>query len=171
MKQYVTVFFLLGSLLIPAGCSGENDKIRGGSNIDQPAKDNAEIDVGSNAVPQPPTSDASEPKRIIRYFCKEWKDENYKAMYGAMTSEYREQISLESFKALFASDKESNGGLQDENIAKAEEPLGASIGLNVALSYRSVRARPKTVVAVVIKTPKGYRIAKSGIVPIDLNNL
>jgi hypothetical protein len=125
----------------------------------------------TNVIPEPPMAEASEPQRIVRYFCRAWKDENFKAMYGAMKDSYRKQVSLKQFEALFQGDIERNGGLKDENIDVKEGAEGAAIRLKVQLVYRSISAKPKTVVAEVVKTPRGYRIVDSGILPLDLNNL
>ncbi|NLX25604.1 MAG: hypothetical protein GXY61_06545 [Lentisphaerae bacterium] len=127
--------------------------------------------VQTNAFPEPPATDASEPRRIVRYFCRAWKDEDYKAMYGAMDKGYRRGKSFTAFEALFENDKDGNGGLKDENIDKAEAHEGAATVMKVELIYRSKRAKPKKVVAKVIKTPQGYRLIDCGLLPIDFNDL
>ena len=88
-----------------------------------------------------------------------------------MKDSYRSQVSLKKFAALFQSDAEGNGGLKDENIDVPEVAAGASISLKVHLVFRSDRAKTRTVIAEVVKTPKGYRIVDSGILPLDLNSL
>ena len=125
----------------------------------------------TNAIPEPPVAEAAEPKRVLRYFCRSWKDENFKAMYGAMSASYRKSVTLAEFETLFASDIEANGGLEDENIEVVEVRAGAGIRLKVQLIFRSKSVKPKRVVAEVIKTPKGYRVVNSGILPLDLNQL
>ena len=66
--------------------------------------------------PEPPAADAAEPRRLVRYFCKAWKDKDYERLWWAMSPEYRSEVSLKKFKKLFVSDAELNGGLVDENI-------------------------------------------------------
>lgn len=127
--------------------------------------------VQTNAFPEPPATDASEPHRIVRYFCRAWKDEDYKAMYGAMDKGYHKGKSFAAFETLFENDKEGSGGLKDENIDKTEAHEGAAVILKVELVYRSKRAKPKKVVAKVIKTPQGYRLIDCGLLPIDFNDL
>lgn len=125
----------------------------------------------TNAIPVPPPTDASEPRRIIRYFCRAWKDEDFKTMYGAMSESYRLKVPLDKFESLFVTDIATNGGLKDENIEIKEVVVGASIRLKVQLIFRSISVKPRNVVVEAIKTPIGYRIAESGILPLDLNQL
>lgn len=127
--------------------------------------------VQTNAFSEPPATDASEPHRIVRYFCRAWKDEDYKAMYGAMDKGYRRGKPFTAFESLFEKDKDGSGGLKDENIDKTETPEGAAVTMKVELVYRSKRAKPKKVVAKAIKTPQGYRLIECGLLPIDLDNL
>ena len=120
--------------------------------------------------PPPPAKDASEPKRLVRYFCRAWKDEDFKRMYGAMEPKYRKSVSFEAFQKLFESDAEMNNGLADENIAGGEEEDGAAIELTVALRFKNKRVQQRNVKALVIKTPDGFRLKSSPIIPLDLDN-
>ena len=45
----------------------------------------AAVPPGKLVIPVPPAEDAAEPERIVHYFCRAWKDWDFKAMYGAMT--------------------------------------------------------------------------------------
>jgi hypothetical protein len=121
--------------------------------------------------PEPPAAEAAEPKRLVRYFCKLWKDEDYEKMWWAMDPAYRKEKRLEAFVKLFEDDKNSNGGLADENIGADEAQKAVDVELNVTLTYRSKRAKPRHVVAAVRKTVKGYRIVQSGLLPVDLDDL
>lgn len=121
--------------------------------------------------PEPPARDAAEPKRLVRYFCKAWKDEEYEKMYWAMSKDYRKSQTLEAFTALFENDKQTNGGLKDENIPGKEEEINAETQLTVKLTFRNARVKPRTVKARAVKTPDGFRLTNSGILPVDLENL
>ena len=120
--------------------------------------------------PSPSAKDASEPKRLVRYFCKAWKDEDFKRMYGAMEPKYRKSTSYDKFKKLFEDDAEANDGLADENISGDEEESGASVQLLVSLQFKNKRVRPRSVKALVIKTPDGFRLKASPIIPLDLDD-
>ena len=121
--------------------------------------------------PPPPAKDASEPKRLVRYFCKAWKDEDFKRMYGAMESKYRKSTTYDKFKKLFDDDAEANDGLSDENISGGEEESGAAVQLSVSLQFKNKRVKPRSVKALVIKTPDGFRLKSSPIIPLDLDDL
>lgn len=121
--------------------------------------------------PPPPAKDASEPKRLVRYFCKAWKDEDFKRMYGAMEPKYRKSTTYDKFKKLFEDDAEANDGLSDENISGGEEESGAAVQLSVSLQFKNKRVKPRSVKALVIKTPDGFRLKSSPIIPLDLDDL
>ena len=121
--------------------------------------------------PPPPAKDASEPKRLVRYFCKAWKDEDFKRMYGAMEPKFCKATSFEKFKKLFEDDAETNDGLSDENIVGGEDESGAAVQLSVSLQFKNKRVKPRTVKALVIKTPNGFRLKASPIIPLDLDDL
>ncbi len=128
---------------------------------------------GALVIPMPPAEDASEPERILHYFCRAWKDWDFKAMYGAMASDYRSDVPYRRFEALFKGDIETNGGLLDESIAA--EPGGsgaAAVRLRVVLRYRNAHAAPRTVVALAVREgADGWRLAESGLIPLDLDDL
>ena len=63
-----------------------------------------------------------------------------------------------------------NAGLADENIAGGEGEEGASIELSVTLRFKNKRVNPRVVKALVIKTPDGFRMQASPIIPLDLDN-
>ena len=120
--------------------------------------------------PSPPAKDASEPKRLVRYFCKAWKDEDFKRMYGAMEPKYRKSTTYDKFKKLFEDDAEANDGLSDENISGGEEESGAAVQLSVSLQFKNKRVKSRSVKALVIKTPDGFRLKSSPIIPLDLDD-
>ena len=128
---------------------------------------------GALVVPVPPAEDASEPERILHYFCRAWKDWDFKAMYGAMASDYREDVPYRRFEALFKGDIETNGGLLDESIAAEPADSGAAaVRLRVVLRYRNAHAAPRTVVALAVREgANGWRIGGSGLIPLDLDDL
>ena len=133
---------------------------------------NAAAEPSNLVIPVPPTADASEPSRIVHYFCRAWKDWDFKTMYGAMTAAYRKEVPYKRFEALFQDDIEFNGGLLDESIAQDPESAGATVRLKVTLRYRSPRVSPRTVIAVAVREgADGFRIAESGLIPLDLDNL
>ena len=49
----------------------KGSKKNGGGSDDEKAEKKPEF-------PPPPVKDASEPKRLVRYFCRVWKDEDFK---------------------------------------------------------------------------------------------
>lgn len=126
---------------------------------------------GVGEPPVPPANEASEPIRIIRYFCNAWKDCDYWAMYGAMSEAYREKVSYESFEKRFKSDKGFNGGLADENINDEGTDVGAGKRFSVTLRFRNGKIKPRDTKAMTVKDPQGYRLDNSPIIPIDLTDL
>ncbi|MGN0846137.1 MAG: hypothetical protein ACI4RA_01980 [Kiritimatiellia bacterium] len=121
--------------------------------------------------PEPPAAEAAEPRRLVRYFCKMWKDEDWERLWWAMSPKYRRLVSLKKFTELFTDDAEANGGLKDENIL-GEAETNAGIGVTVELTFKFKRAKHRVVKAEVERIPGGqYRIVKSAIIPTDLNDL
>ena len=122
--------------------------------------------------PEPPDADAAEPRRLVRYFCKCWKDEDYNRLWWAMTPQYRKNTPFRKFAKFFAEDKESNGGLVDENIVLSDVELDdGGVQVTVDLRYRFKRVPVKRVKAVVEKKGTVYRVRESGLIPIDLDDL
>ena len=126
---------------------------------------------GVGEPPVPPANEASEPIRIIRYFCKAWKDCDYWTMYGAMSEAYREKVPYESFEKRFKSDKGFNGGLADENINDAGTDVGAGKRFSVTLRFRNGKIKPRDTKAMTVKDPQGFRLDNSPIIPVDLTDL
>lgn len=120
--------------------------------------------------PEPSAADAAEPRKLIRYFCRMWKEEEYEAMYWAMTPKYRSSMPLEKFQSRFEKDAELTGGLNDENMTLRDDDLGKTVTVVVDLTFNNKRMKARRVKTVLEKTKEGYRI-KSGLVPIDLKSL
>ncbi len=120
---------------------------------------------------EPSAFDAMDPRRLIRYFCRMWKEEEYNRMYWTMTPQYRASVSLEKFKSLFEADAERTGGLKDENIVVDDVDEGKFYIVTVDLRFNLIRARDRRVKAVLEKGKNGYRIKSSGIIPLDLDDL
>ena len=121
--------------------------------------------------PEPPTAEAAEPRRLVRYFCKVWKDEDWERLWWSMTPQYRKRISLKKFTKFFTEDAESNGGLKDENIVD-EVKTNAGVGVRVELIFKFRNAKHRVVKAEVQRIPGGqYRVVESPIIPMDLNDL
>ena len=121
--------------------------------------------------PEPPAEEAAEPRRLVRYFCKAWKDEDWERMWWAMTPKYRRKVSLKKFTELFTDDAEANGGLKDENIV-SEVETNVGVAVKVTLTFKFRQARPRVVKAEVERIPGGaYRVVDSAIIPVDLNDL
>ena len=121
--------------------------------------------------PEPPPAEAAEPRRLVRYFCKAWKDEDWERLWWAMTPQYRKKVSLKKMTELFTADAEANGGLKDENII-SEVETNSGVGVKVELVFKFKRAKHRIVKAEVQRIPGGqYRMAQSAIMPIDLNDL
>lgn len=121
--------------------------------------------------PPPPASESKDPQRLIHYYCKLWKDQKYKDMYGTLDERTRSAIPFEKFKNRLESDAEFNGGLKDENLIQESSNIGSQVSWKVQLVFRNTRAEPRIVVAQAVHTPDGYRISDSGIIPLDLNDL
>lgn len=122
--------------------------------------------------PEPTVTTSADPRKLVRYFCRQWKDENYEAMWWAMTPKYRKSVSLKKFISLFEADAERTGGLKDENITMPDVDEGKLCTVTVDLMFAFARAKGRRVKAVLEKNPKtGYRIRESGIIPLDFDNL
>lgn len=122
--------------------------------------------------PEPPEADAAEPRRLVRYFCKAWKDEDYERMWWAMCPQYRKKVSLKKFKKLFESDAEQNGGLKDENILEEGDTRKGAKTVKTELIFKFPRAKHRIVAAEADRQPGGaFRIIESPIIPLDLEDL
>ena len=121
--------------------------------------------------PVPPESASRDPRRLIRYFCKNWKDENYTEMYYSMSSKYRKKVSLKKFTAIFEADAETNGGLDDENILSIDTKHRLGCVAVVDLKFNFNKARNRRVQAVLEKTKDGLRLKECGLIPLDMNDL
>ena len=122
--------------------------------------------------PEPPDADAAEPRRLVRYFCKAWKDQDYERMWWAMSSKYRRKVSLKKFSKLFAADAEQNGGLKDENILEEGETGKGNKSVKAELIFRFPRARHRIVAAEAERQPGGaFRLVESPFIPLDLEDL
>ena len=121
--------------------------------------------------PEPPAADAAEPRRLVRYFCKAWKDEEWERLWWAMTPKFRKEVSLTTFKTRFTDDAEQNGGLKDENIVGVSK-TNSGVAVKVELLFKFENAKPRVVNAVVERIVGGqYRVTDSAILPVDLNDL
>lgn len=121
--------------------------------------------------PEPPAADAAEPRRLVRYFCKAWKDEDWERLWWAMTPKFRKKVSLNEFKTRFIDDAELNGGLKDENIVEVSK-TNSGVAVKVELLFKFENAKPRVVNAVVERIVGGqYRVTDSAILPVDLNDL
>lgn len=122
--------------------------------------------------PEPPAADAAEPRRLVRYFCKAWKDKDYERLWWAMSSGYRDKVSLKQFKKLFVSDAETNGGLVDENILETFKTKDGNEGVKVELIFKFPRAQHRFVTAIAERQPGGqFRLVESPFIPIDLDDI
>ena len=121
--------------------------------------------------PEPSAADAAEPRRLVRYFCKAWKDQEWERMWWAMNPQYRKKVSLKKFKKLFVDDAEGNGGLMDENVIE-EGKTNAGVGVKVELIFTFKNAKHRVVKAEVQRVPGGqYRLVDSPIIPMDMDDL
>ncbi len=122
--------------------------------------------------PEPPAADAAEPRRLVRYFCKAWKDKDYERLWWAMSPQYRKEVSLKKFKKIFESDAEMNGGLLDENIIETAKTRDGNEGVKLELIFKFPRAKHRFVMAVAERQPGGaFRIVESPFIPKDLDDL
>lgn len=122
--------------------------------------------------PEPPAEEANEPRRLVHYFCKAWKDKDYERLWWAMSSDYRKKVSLKKFTKLFEEDAETNGGLLDENILETAKTRNGDEGVKVELIFRFPRAKHRFVMAAARRQLGGvFRIVESNIIPLDLEDL
>ena len=122
--------------------------------------------------PEPPEADAAEPRRLVRYFCKAWKDKDYERMWWAMSPQYRKKVSLKKFKRLFESDAEQNGGLKDENILEEGDTRKGNKAVKTELIFKFPKAKHRIVAAEAERQPGGaFRIIESPVIPLDLEDL
>lgn len=122
--------------------------------------------------PEPPRAEAAEPRRLVRYFCKVWKDKDWERLWWAMSPKYRKKVSLKKFTKLFESDAEMNGGLLDENIIETGKSKDGNEAVKVELTFKFPKARHRFVMAVVERQSGGaFRVVESPIIPQDLDDL
>ena len=122
--------------------------------------------------PEPPAAEAAEPRRLVRYFCKAWKDKDYERLWWAMSPEYRKKVSLKKFRKLFKADAEMNGGLLDENIIETAKTRNGNEGVKLELIFKFPKAKHRFVMAVAERQPGGaFRIVDSPFIPQDLDDL
>ena len=122
--------------------------------------------------PEPPAADSAEPRRLVRYFCKAWKDRDYERLWWTMSKSYRKKVPLKKFKKLFVSDAETNGGLMDENILETAKTRNGDEGVKVELIFKFPKAKHRFVMAVAERQAGGaYRLIESPFIPLDLEDL
>ena len=122
--------------------------------------------------PEPPEADAAEPRRLVRYFCKAWKDKDYERMWWAMSPQYRKKVSLKKFKKLFEADSEFNGGLKDENILEEGDTRKGNKAVKTELIFKYPRAKHRIVAAEAEQQPGGaFRFVESPLIPLDMDDL
>lgn len=180
MKMFIGLFSLMVALGVPL-CMAEV--------VDTVSPDDFEGEIvfkfrgrtvpKTEAVPvnvprpsrEPPMQEAAEPRRLVRYFCKAWKDEDWESLWWAMEPSYRSRVSLKAFEKFFLDDAEATGGLLDENILEVEKnDMGESV--KVELIFRYQRAKHRIVQAVVRRVPGGlYRVVPSAIIPVDFDDI
>ena len=132
----------------------------------------AEADDVPPPPPEPPAAEAAEPRRLVRYFCKAWKDKEYERLWWAMSPKYRKEVSLEKFEKRFESDAETNGGLLDENILETAKTRDGNEGVKLELIFKFPKAKHRFVMAVAERQPGGaFRVVESPFIPQDLDDL
>lgn len=137
-----------------------------------PAVDVEDDEPEEEPPPEPPKADAAEPRRLVRYFCKAWKDQDYERLWWAMSPKYRKKVSLKKFTKLFESDAELNGGLLDENILEVGKNRNGNDAVKVELIFKFPKAKHRFVMAVVERQPGGQlRVVDSPFIPQDLDDL
>lgn len=138
---------------------------------DGPAPQPPQPPEREDPFPAPPVREAAEPERFLHYYCRCWKDEAFEKMYGALDRSVRRNMPFEVFAGRYTEDAEFNAGLADEQILGKVGDSGGAVTWEVKLKFRSRRAQPRTVRATLKKTPDGYRLMESGLVPVDLDDL
>ena len=121
--------------------------------------------------PEPPTAEAADPRRLVRYFCKAWKDQDWERLWWAMEPSYRKKVPLKKFEKIFTDDAEGTGGLRDENILETGKSRKGE-WVRTELIFNFPRAKHRLINAEVRRIPGGlYRIAESPIIPVDFDDL
>lgn len=121
--------------------------------------------------PEPPAAEAAEPRRLVRYFCKAWKDQDWERLWWSMEPSYRKKVALKKFTKIFADDAEATGGLKDENILETGTS-GKGEFVRTELIFNFPRAKHRLVNAEVRRISGGqYRIVESPIIPVDFDDL
>ena len=137
-----------------------------------PAVKKVEAEDEPPPPPEPPAADAAEPRRLVRYFCKAWKDQDYERLWWAMSPKYRKKVSLKKFSKLFESDAEMNGGLIDENILETAKTRTGDEGVKLELIFKFPKAKHRIVLAIAERQPGGvFRIVDWPFIPQDLDDL
>ncbi len=139
--------------------------------IVSPVQAEPAVRAAEELPPLPPAEEAATPKALAVYFCRMWRAENFEAMYYCMSARYRTRVEFGKFMALFTSDAEKTGGL-DSVVVVAEDPENAAGHLLLLdLKFMKKKMPPRRVTAVFEKTKDGFRLVKSGILPVDFTNL
>ena len=137
-----------------------------------PAVDVEDDEPEEEPPPEPPKADAAEPRRLVRYFCKAWKDQDYERLWWAMAPKYRKKVSLKKFTKLFESDAELTGGLLDENILEVGKTRNGNDAVKVELIFKFPKAKHRIVMAAVERQSGGqFRVVDSPFIPQDLDDL
>ncbi len=114
----------------------------------------------------PPTTILGDAKRYVHYFCECWKAGELERMYYAMAPEFRAKVPYATFVKRFEDHRANTGGLSDESIKEDVTEAAQGIELTVTLSFNWRKVPARTVKALIVRTPNGYRLEESGIIPL-----
>ncbi len=114
----------------------------------------------------PPEDVAQAADTLATYFCEQWSAVHYEAMYYAMTPAYRKRVSFKAFIKRFEADMELTGGLKSARVQGEVVTQGKYTHVPLTLTFHGQNTQPRTVKALAERTPEGFRLADSGLIPL-----
>lgn len=127
--------------------------------------------VNCSEPPLPGEEDAKDAVALLTYYCRAWLEGDYCRMYGALSAETRKEIPFKTFRKRYEADYETTGGIISARILEGETIQGKVVKYKVEVYFFNPRKPARTVTAALERTPDGFRVVESGIIPIDLDAL
>ncbi|MCX8064328.1 MAG: hypothetical protein N3G21_04070 [Candidatus Hydrogenedentes bacterium] len=115
----------------------------------------------------PPEDVSRNAENLLWYYLERWINDDYKAMYGALTEDAKRKYSFKRFYDIYLKDRDIKGGLEFARLMGELKKKGPYIEVWVELNYRNENLKPAKVLAVLQYTSEGYRIKDCGLIPID----
>jgi len=127
-------------------------------------------DKSKKEFPDPP-KDISKNADDFWYYLDRWINNDYKAMYGALTEDTKKKYTFKKFFELYQREFNVNGGLESAKFLGELKKRGPYYEGKVELTYVNENIQPTKVMAVLQSTMDGYRVKDCGLIPVDYNNL